>query len=106
MFSASELAMLIDYAIAGGFPAPGRERPEDPADLEAVSLGQALLLVARLGGCLNRKNDGPPGHQTVWEGYTRLVTGAQTIERINENGEASAVCPYLAANAPSARLPS
>ena len=96
MFAASEIAMLLDFAIAGGFPVPGRERPEDPVDLEAVSLGQALLLVARLGGYLNRRNDGPPGHQTVWEGYTRLVTGAQTIERIAENGEASALHPYLA----------
>ena len=99
MFSASEIAMLLDFAIAGGFPVPGRERPEDPVDLEAVSLGQALLLVARLGGYLNRSNDGPPGHQTVWEGYARLVTGAQTIERIEENGEASALHPYLARNA-------
>ena len=99
MFAASEIAMLLDFAIAGGFPVPGRERPEDPEDLEAVSLGQALLLVARLGGYLNRKNDGPPGHQTVWEGYARLVTGAQTIERIEENGAASALHPYLARNA-------
>ena len=99
MFSASEIAMLLDFAIADGFPVPGRERPEDPVDLEAVSLGQALLLVARLGGYLNRKNDGPPGHQTIWEGYARLVTGAQTIERIKENGEASAVRPYFATNA-------
>ncbi len=64
MFSASKVAMLLDVAIAGGFPVPGRERPEDSVDLEAVSLGPALLLVARLGGYLNRKNDGPPGHQT------------------------------------------
>ena len=50
---------------------PG-SRPEDPAALEAESLGQALLLVARLGGYRNRKSGGPPGHQTVWEGYARL----------------------------------
>ena len=99
MFAASEIAMLLDFAIAGGFPVPGRERPEDPVDLDAVSLGQALMLVARLGGYLNRRNDGPPGHQTVWEGYTRLVTGAQTIERIAENGKASALHPYLARKA-------
>ncbi len=96
MLSASEIAMLLDFAIARGLPVPGRERPEDPPDLEAVSLGQALLLVARLGGHLNRRNDGPPGHQTVWEGYARLVVGAQTIERIAENGEAGALHPYLA----------
>ena len=32
--------------------------------------------VARLGGYLNRKNDGPPGHQVVWEGYARMTLGA------------------------------
>ena len=44
MFSAFEVAWLLDSAIAGGFPAPGRERTENPADFVAVSLGQALLL--------------------------------------------------------------
>ena len=37
-----------------------------------------------------------PGHQTVWEGYARLVVGAQTIERIADNGEDSALHPYIA----------
>ncbi len=99
MFPASETAMLPDYAAAAGVPVPGRERPEDPPDLEAVSLGQALPPVARLGGYLNRRNDGPPGHQTVWEGYTRPVTGARTIERIEANGAAGALHPYPARNA-------
>ena len=75
---------------------PLREHPENPLDLKAVSLGQAMLLVARLGGYLNRRNNGPPGHQTVWEGYARLVVGAQTIERIADNGKYSALHPYLA----------
>ena len=96
MLSASEIAMLLDFAIARSLPVPGREHPKDPLDLEAVSLGQAMLLVARLGGYLNRSNDGPPGHQTVWEGYARLVVGAQTIERIADNGEDSALHPYIA----------
>ncbi len=93
MFPASEIAMLPDFAITGGFHPPGWQRP---VDLEAVSLGQALLLVARLGGYLNRRNDDPRGHQAIREGYTRLVTGAQIIERIEENGKASALHPCLA----------
>ena len=40
--------------------------------LEAETLGQALLLVARPGGYRNRKSGGPRGHQAVWEGYARL----------------------------------
>ncbi len=98
MLSASEIAMLLDFAIAQGFPTPDRERPEEPLDLEAVSFGQAQMLVARLGGCPNRRNDGPQGHQTVWEGCAQLVVGAQTIERIAEYGEATALHPCLARN--------
>ena len=86
LFAKSEIAMLLDYAHHMGFSLPCQETPGDMPELDAVSLGEAVLLVARLGGYLNRKNDGPPGHQVVWEGYARLATGAQTIERIEENG--------------------
>ncbi len=37
-----------------------------------VLLGEAVQLVARLGGHLGRKNDLPPGHQIMWQGYTAL----------------------------------
>ena len=33
-----------------------------------ASLGDALRLVARLGGYLGRNNDPPPGHQLMWQG--------------------------------------
>ncbi len=32
-------------------------------------LGDAVKLVASIGGYLNRKNDPPPGHQIMWRGY-------------------------------------
>jgi hypothetical protein len=35
-------------------------------------LGDAVQLVARLGGYQARKNDPPPGHQVVWVGYSEL----------------------------------
>lgn len=35
-------------------------------------LGDAVLLVAALGGYLARKSDGPPGHQRMWYGYITL----------------------------------
>ncbi len=35
-------------------------------------LGDAVRIVAKLGGYLGRKGDGPPGHQTMWEGFIRL----------------------------------
>jgi len=37
-----------------------------------AQLGDAVKLVARIGGHLGRKNDPPPGHQIMWVGYTAL----------------------------------
>jgi len=36
------------------------------------SLGEAVRLVAKIGGYLGRNNDPPPGHQLIWQGYTAL----------------------------------
>ena len=91
MFSHSELAMLIDYAGELGLGLESQRQVAGIPDLAAVSLGEALLLVARLGGYLNRKHDAPPGHQVVWEGYMRMATGAQTMERIVKRGDESAL---------------
>ena len=35
------------------------------------SLGEMLVMIAELGGYLNREHDGPPGPQTVWIGLQR-----------------------------------
>jgi len=37
-----------------------------------VLLGEAVRLVAKIGGYLGRKNDPPPGHQLIWQGYAAL----------------------------------
>ena len=37
-----------------------------------MPLGEAVRLVAKIGGYLGRKNDPPPGHQLIWQGYTAL----------------------------------
>jgi hypothetical protein len=70
----------------------GRETPDLPADVVftdievevlqvyakkhrlpvPTTLGEAVRLVARLGGYLGRKNDPPPGHQVMWIGYLQL----------------------------------
>jgi hypothetical protein len=70
----------------------GRETPELPAEvlfsdieikvLQAFAntkqmkppdmLGDAVKLVARLGGYLARNSDPPPGHQLMWQGYAVL----------------------------------
>lgn len=70
----------------------GRETPELPAELmfsdielrtlnayatkkklkPPLLLGDAVRLVAKIGGYLGRKNDPPPGHQLLWHGYTEF----------------------------------
>ena len=35
-------------------------------------LGEAVQMVARIGGYLGRKKDPPPGHQIMWRGYATL----------------------------------
>ena len=72
----------------------GREVPELPAEImfsdveirvlgawattivsakPPSTLGEAVLLVARLGGYPNRNNDPPPGYQVMWRGYQLLI---------------------------------
>jgi hypothetical protein len=36
-------------------------------------LGEAVNLVAKIGGYLGRKGDPPPGHQLLRQGYTGFV---------------------------------
>jgi hypothetical protein len=69
----------------------GRETPELPAevlfsDVELRTLrayakkglkppllpGEAVRLVAKIGGYLGRNNDPPPGHQLIWQGYAEF----------------------------------
>jgi hypothetical protein len=70
----------------------GREQPQLPAEIlftdielktltayakkkklaPPIQLNEAVLLVAKIGGYLGRKNDPPPGHQILWKGYTEF----------------------------------
>ena len=90
MFEESEMAVLLDYAADMGFQLPCQKTPDTLPEIADVSLGEAVLLIARLGGYLNRKNEAPPGHQVVWNGYFRLSMGAQTLERSIRQGDLSA----------------
>jgi hypothetical protein len=45
----------------------GKDAPAEPPLLSAM-----ITLIAELGGYLNRKNDGPPGPQTMWIGLQRM----------------------------------
>ena len=61
MFTDAELAFLHDYALAFGLAEPQR-------------LGDAVALVAHLGGHRNRKHDPDPGNQIMWHGQTRMTS--------------------------------
>ena len=61
LFSDLELQVIGDFA-----QSRRRSRP--------TQLGEAVRVVAILGGYLNRNNDPPPGHQLMWHGYTTLTT--------------------------------
>ena len=52
--------------------------PQTPPTLE-----QAVKWIARLGGHLGRKSDGPPGVKTVWLGYQRICDAANVLSLIN-----------------------
>jgi hypothetical protein len=44
----------------------------EPAPATAPPLNEMIRLVARLGGHLGRKQDGPPGAQVLWIGIQRM----------------------------------
>ena len=84
LFSKAELAVLADFAAIRR-----ARRPE--------TLGDAMTLVAMLGGYLNRRNDPPPGHQIQWDEQIRLAQRAQLVEDMQalgwDSGVLKLVCP-------------
>ena len=59
------MAVLWDDAGDSGFICSARKRLILCLSIADVSLGEAVLLIAQLGGYLKRKNDADPGHQVV-----------------------------------------
>ena len=59
LFSDLEIEVLKAYAKIKNFTPP-------------KNLGDAVKVVARIGGYLDRKKDPPPGHKLMWQGYTQL----------------------------------
>jgi len=60
LFSDLEIRVMRLFAKTYNLPPP-------------TCLGEAVLLVAKLGGYLNRGNDPPPGAEVLWRGTTRLT---------------------------------
>ena len=49
---------------------------------EHKGLASAFLMVALMGGYMNRKSDAPPGHTIMWRGYSSLQMRAIACEEI------------------------
>ncbi len=64
LFTHVQMRVLRHFAV---------DRKLDPPD----NLGRAVRNMAILGGYLYRNNAPPPGHQKIWEGWTRLTTMAE-----------------------------
>jgi Transposase Tn5 dimerisation domain len=45
----------------------------EPQERAPKNVAHYILAVAKLGGYLARKNDGPPGNIVLWRGLTRLT---------------------------------
>jgi len=83
LFSEVELAVIRDFARFRN-----QKLPEN--------LGQAVHILAMMGGYLNRPQDAPPGSQIMWEGYGYLYGNAQVIERARALGIGSEVSRMIA----------
>jgi len=60
VFTETEIAILNHVAGESDKPAP-------------KNIAHYLIVVAKLGGYLARKNDGPPGNMVIWRGLSRLT---------------------------------
>ena len=74
MYTDAELAFLCDYARKHDMAGPNR-------------LGDAVGLVAHLGGYRDRTHDPDPGNQIMWTGYNRLSSAALGHEIGREVGQ-------------------
>jgi hypothetical protein len=49
-----------------------RQQQEKNQQVQVATIQEAVRVIARLGGHLGRKGDGPPGVKTLWRGLRRL----------------------------------
>lgn len=59
---------------------PGAKAGENTA---ALTIGQAVCWIGRLGGHLGRKGDGPPGAEVLWRGLAKLEAITEAWRRFH-----------------------
>ena len=86
----------------------GREYPDFPCDLvfedeewksvyvivkgkqppeQVPPLGEIIIMIAKLGGYLGRKHDGPPGPKTLWLGFQRMADFSMAWKAFRPGGD-------------------
>jgi len=86
----------------------GREYPDFPCDLvfedeewksvyvivkgkqppeQVPPLGEIIIMIAKLGGYLGRKHDGPPGPKTLWRGFQRMADFSMAWKAFRPGGD-------------------
>lgn len=99
IFSVVALRLLDVRELARLFPdAPAQVAGLDPLELDILRLNHphpietvrdVILAIGRLGGHLNRTNDGLPGWHTLWRGMLKLrtwVDGVRMAHKLNNFG--------------------
>jgi hypothetical protein len=66
--SCSEFLSELEWTVLSIKSSRNGSRPVSPP-----SIGEALISIAKLGGYLARKKDGPPGTLVLWRGWKRLM---------------------------------
>ena len=51
-----------------------------------LTLGEAIIVIATLGGYLNPKGDGPPGFESMWKGYDQFQHMVHILQLRNASG--------------------
>jgi len=86
----------------------GRECPELPADvvfeewewkplvvifcgkdapLQPPNLARMIGWIAKLGGYIGRKSDGPPGPQTIWKGFAKMMAYGELWQALHSSSQ-------------------
>ena len=60
---------------------------KQPKPPQPPRLNEVVRLIARIGGFLGRKNDGEPGVKTIWRGLDQVMTAAQTLQALRDEGD-------------------
>ena len=50
---------------------------------KGLTLGEVGIVIAKLGGYLNRKRDEPPGFESMWKGYDCFQKMVQLLQLRN-----------------------